>query len=275
MSLPRGVTIPLSPARRFVCDLMHASRQVPLVAVERALQIGDLIDARSELDSRPSWFAVFLKAYAIVAQERPPLRRSYLSFPWARLHQHQCNVGSLMIARRIGDEDAILSFQIRHPETLSLAEIDRRIRRARTEPIESISDFRRIFRMSRLPTLLRRLTWMFGLRTSGDWRARYGGTFGLTGVAALGATSLNLLSPLTTTLTYGVFNAKGSVVARLFYDHRVLDGVEPAGALQDLEKVLLGPILDEMSRLIVVERESRLGLADDPKALHGKVGLRS
>ena len=33
---------------------------------------------------------------------------------------------------------------------------------------------------------------------------------------------------------------------RLFYDHRVLDGVQPAAALQELEETLRGPILEEL-----------------------------
>jgi hypothetical protein len=54
---------------------------------------------------------------------------------------------------------------------------------------------------------------------------------------------------MTTTLTYGVFAEDGSVTVRLFYDHRVLDGVQPARALQDLEQTLCGPILEELREL--------------------------
>ena len=246
MGLPRGSTIPLSVERRFICDLLHASRQVPLVAIERSLQLEELVAVRSGLDSRPSWFAIFLKAWALVSEHCPELRQSYLSFPWPRLHQHACSVATLAVARHVGASAAVLAVQVREPEQLSLCEIDEIVRRSRTEPVEQFGDFRRILRVSRLPWFLRRLAWWAALNTSGDWRARYAGTFGVTGVAALGSASLSLLSPLTSTLTYGVFAADGTVPVRLFYDHRVLDGVQPARALQELEQILCGPILKEL-----------------------------
>src|SRR5262249_36504704 len=94
--------------------------------------------------------------------------------------------------------------------------------------------------------LLRRLAWWAALDVSGHWRAQYGGTFGITGVAALGSASLTLLSPLTTTIAYGVFGVDGRLNVRLFYDHRVMDGVQPAAALEQLEEVLRGPIREEL-----------------------------
>ena len=246
MGLPRGSTIPLAPMRRVMCDFLGASRRVPLVAIERHMPLGDVAAARNRLERRPSWFALFLKAYALVAWRRCELRRAYLSFPWPRIHQHACNVAYLTIARRVGDEDAVLGLQIRHPEQRPLAEIDDLIRRARTEPVEQFADFRRVLHFSRLPGLLRRLAFWASLSISGDLRAQILGTFGVTGVGALGSASLHMLSPQSTTLTYGVFTQGGSVPVRLFYDHRILDGVAPAAALQELEETLRGPILDEL-----------------------------
>jgi len=246
MGLPHGRTIPLSPLRKVMTDFMHTSRNVPLVAVERRLFLGEVVEVRKRMTVRPSWFAVFMKAYALVAVQRDELRRSLLTFPWARLHQHACNVAHVVIARRVGGEDVVLGIKIRYPERLALAKIDAVIRKARTEPIEQIADFRQVLRMSRLPSPLRRLAFSAALRVSGDWRARFFGTFGLTGVGAQGSSQLHLLSPMTTTLTYGVFKDDGSVTARLFYDHRILDGVVPAEALQELEQTMNGPILEEL-----------------------------
>lgn len=247
MGLPRGHTIPLSPARKFMCDLLHASRRVPLVAIERHCRLAPVVAARQAApDPRPSWFAVFLKAYAVVSARRPELRRAFLTFPRPRLHQHACTVANLAVVRTIDGEEVVLPFLIRHPETQTVAEIDRRIRAARGEPVENFGDFRRVFRTARLPGPVRRAGWWAMLSVSGDIRARFAGTFGITGVAALGAASLHTLCPLTTTLTYGVFAADGTVPVRLFYDHRVLDGVRPAAALRDLEDVLNGEVADEL-----------------------------
>jgi hypothetical protein len=233
-----------------MCDLLQASRRVPLVAVERHFGLADLIGARKRLANRPSWFAVFLKGWAVVSARRPELRRSYLSFPFPRLHEHACNVAHLAVVRQINGEYAVLGVQIRHPETLSLEKIDTLIRRSRTEPVEKFGDFRRARLLGRLPGPIRRLAWWAGLNVCGDWRARFAGTFGVTGVAALGSASLHLLSPLTTTITYGVFTADGTVPVRLFYDHRVLDGVQPAEALRDLEETLCGSIRAEMGSVL-------------------------
>jgi hypothetical protein len=246
MGLPRGTTIALTPARRLMVELMYFSRMVPLVAAERRIDVRRVQDARQHAQPRPSWFAIFMKAYAHVCCQLPELRRSYLPLPWPRLHQHGCNVASLAIARKLGDEDVVLWRQIRHPETMPLATLDAVIRRARTEPIGSIPDFRRQLMVSRLPWPLNRWLGQLVLHSCGDWRARYAGTFGVTGVGALGSSLLNVLSPLTTTLSYGVFEDDGAVNVRLFFDHRVLDGSQPAAALERLGAVLHGPIVDEL-----------------------------
>src|SRR5262245_40964206 len=108
MGLPRGTTIVLSPARRVMSDLMYFSRMVPLVAIERRIDVNRVMFARQRAQPRPSWFAIFLKAYAHVCCELPELRRCYLPLPWPRLHQHACNVAGLAVARKVGDEDVVL-----------------------------------------------------------------------------------------------------------------------------------------------------------------------
>jgi hypothetical protein len=150
------------------------------------------------------------------------------------------------LARRVDDEEAVLMLHIRHPEQWPLWEIDDFIRHARIEPVERFGDFRRVLRAAWLPGPLRRLLMWAGLQISGDWRARYFGTFGITSVGALGSALTHVLCPLTTSLTYGVFEEDGSVLVRLFFDHRVLDGALVAMALQELQQVFHGPILEEL-----------------------------
>ena len=254
MALPLGSTVALSPVRRLMSDFLYFSRHVPLITMERQIDLAEVVEARARLEQRPSWFALFLKAYAIVSEQQPILRRSYLPFPWPRLHQHACNVAALAIARKVGDEDGVLFLRIAHPEQRSLIELDELIRRARTEPLEQFADFRRYLRLGRWPLPLRRLMWWAGLEVSGRCREKNFGTFGVSGVAALGASLVNLLSPLTTTISYGPFADNGTAIARLFYDHRVLDGVEPARALEMLEETLRGPILQELRSFALTRR---------------------
>src|SRR5262249_12956978 len=127
--------------------------------------------------------------------------------------------------------------------------VDAALRRFKERPIESIAAFRRTLLVSRLPFPLRRLAWWFGLNAWGRKRAHYMGTFGVSVYAGLGAASLHPLSPLTTTLNYGVLEADGTVDVRLTYDHRVLDGATVARALEHLESILHGEIVAELQAL--------------------------
>ena len=91
--------------------------------------------------------------------------------------------------------------------------------------------------------------WLAALNVSGPLRALRMGTFGVTAYSALGAESLHPISPLTTTLTYGVIAPDGGVTVRVVYDHRVLDGATVARALVLMEAILCGQIVRELEAL--------------------------
>ncbi|HEY7158974.1 MAG TPA: 2-oxo acid dehydrogenase subunit E2 [Gemmataceae bacterium] len=249
MSQPAGVSIPLSLPRQLICDYLHFARKIPTVPVQRRMRLGEVVAARVATSLRPSWCALFTKAYGFVAAATPALRRAYMSFPRPHLYEHPINVASVAVERKFGDEDAVFFGHIRQPETLSLADIDLRLRRFKEEPMESIGDFRRILLMNRFPRPLRRLLWWIGLNVWGRKRAAFMGTSGITVYAGLGAASLHPLSLLTTTLNYGVIEPDGTVDVRLTYDHRVLDGATVARALAELERVLTHEILAELRYL--------------------------
>ncbi len=246
MPQPAGFNLPLSLPRRLICDYLHFARQIPSVPVQRRMRLVEVVAARAAAQPRPSWVAIFTKAYSCVTAAHPPLRRSYLSFPWPHLYEHPISVASIAVERRVGEEDAVLFARLRQPETLSLTELDRSIRRLKQEPIESIAAFRNQLRIARLPRLLRRFVWWFGLNVWGRKRAHYMGTHGITAYAGLGAASLHPLSVLTTVLNYGVVEPDGSLDVRMIYDHRVMDGATVARALADLERVLTDDILVEL-----------------------------
>ena len=238
MGEPYGRKIPLSLPRRLVGDMMHFAQQVPTVPVQRRMNIAPLIAARRLADPRPSWVALFTKAYAMVAKKRPQLRRAYLAFPWPHLYEHPVCVASVAVERRVGDEDAVLFAQVREPELLTPDQLDSFIKDCKDRPVELIGTFRRALRISRLPRVLRRFVWWYGLNSSGYNRARNMGTFGVSVYSGLGAEGLHPLSPLTTTLNYGVIADDGTVDVRIVYDHRVLDGATVARALEDLDGLL-------------------------------------
>ncbi len=248
-----GRNLPLSLPRRLICDLVHFARQVPTVPVQRSMNLATVAAARQAAHPRPSWAAVFIKAYGFVAASRPELRRAYLSFPWPHLYEHPYNIASVTFARDFGGEEAVLVSHLRLPEKQSLSAIDLWLRQRKEQPVESIGSFRRALQFSRLPRPLRRTLWWLGLNVWGRKRARRLGTFAVSVYGALGASSLHPLSPLTTTLNYGPIAADGSVDVRLVYDHRTLDGCTVARALEDLERVLHCEILAELRYLRDVE----------------------
>lgn len=245
--------MPLSLPRQLICDYLHFARQIPSVPVQRRMRLDEVAALRSAADPRPSWCALFTKAYGFVTAATPALRRAYMSFPQPHLYEHPINVASIAIERKFGDEDAVFFAHIRQPETLSLTEIDQRLRRFKEQPLETIGDYRRILLMHRFPRPLRRLLWWIGLNVWGRKRAAFLGTSGITVYAGLGAASLHPLSLLTTTLNYGVIEADGSVDVRLTYDHRVLDGASVARALAELERVLTHEIRAEMRYLTAAQ----------------------
>lgn len=230
-------------------DLMHASRNVPLVALERKMRLAALVTARAAAAPRPSWSAILTKAFALVAARRPELRRAYLPFPWPHLYEHPDSVAAVAVERRIGSEDGLLFALVPSPERLGLIELEACLRRCKEPPVEAVASFRTALAVSRLPGPLRRLAWWGGLNLSGDLRARCFGTFGVTTTAGFGGATLSVRSPLTCTLYYGLFDPAGCIDMRLALDHRVLDGGTASRALHDLEGVLLGEIQTELEQL--------------------------
>lgn len=249
MPLPRGRTLALSRGRQIVADLMHFSRASAQVVVERTIRIPEVAAARAAGEPKPGWYPVLLKAFALAAVKVPDLRRSLLTFPASRLYEHACNVAAVAVEREVDGEPAVLNFHVRQPEAKSLTEIDARFRRAKTAPLGEVPEFRRILRLSRLPRPLRRLLWWIGLRVCGSWRQKFCGTFGTTSVATAGATSTMTLCPLSTVFTFGPVADDGSVLLRVAFDHRVMDGVAVARGLVETENALRGTVLAELRSL--------------------------
>ncbi len=243
--------MPLSLPRRLIGDLVHFARKLPTVPVQRRMDLSAVVAARRRLAGRPSWCAIFTKAYACVAARTPELRRAYMSFPRARLYEHPHNIASVAIEREYQGEKGVFFAHLRGPEQQTLPELDAHLRRFTHEPIESIGLFRRALAMSRLPWPLRRVMWWIGLNSSGPKRAKRMGTFGVSVYSGLGAESLHPLSPLTTTLNYGVIRPSGEVDVRVIYDHRVMDGAVVARALALLEAVLNRELVLELHSLEV------------------------
>ncbi len=244
----KGRNLPLTGPRRFVIDLVHFARQIPSTPVSRPMDVSALTVPRDTHPARPSWAVLFMKAYALVGADHPPLRRALLEFPWPRLYEHPWMNCALAIERSFHDEQGVFVALFRAPERQTLSQLQEALAVYKSQPVEDVGVYRRAMCVSRGPAPVRRLLWWSTLHISGYKRAKRFGTFGLTSYGALGAESLHPISPLTTTMTYGPISPAGEVIVKLIYDHRVLDGAYIARRLRDIEDTLHGPILDELRR---------------------------
>ncbi|WP_298256963.1 acyltransferase [Bradyrhizobium sp.] len=233
----RGTTRKISLLRIFIVDLMHASMRVPFITLSRSLDIAPLMAARAKAASAPGWAAMFVKAFAIVAKDEPVLRTLYVKLPWPHFFELPRSIAMVAVARVEDGEECILPEKVASPEEQPLADIDAAIRRAKNAPIDQIPSFRKILVASRLPLLLRRLSWTIGLNV-GRMRANNFGSFGVTSVSAFGTGELHALSTGPFLLSYGVAGPDNKIDVVLRWDHRVTDAAVIARVLSRLEQVL-------------------------------------
>lgn len=251
----KGVRIALSPARKMIIELLHHARRVPSLPLGRALDVSAVAAARHAAEPSPSWVAIFMKAYGLVARQHPELRRAYLPYPWPHLYEHPCSVCVIPVECEHEGETVVLPAKFSRPEERALTELADSMCRVREASALGIGTFRQVLRLARLPGPLRRLAFSLALYWSGNLRAKRFGTFNLSSLGNLGVEQFHPLTPLTTYLTFGPIQPPGEVVAKVVYDHRVMDGRVGARCLADLEAVLNSDILSELRTLRQPSRE--------------------
>jgi hypothetical protein len=229
-----------------VLDLLYFAKRIPTVPVQRRMSLAPVVAVRAECRQRVRWTAIFTKAYAMVAQEIPELRRAYVKIPWHRLYEYPISRAVILIERDYNGEPGILPVYIKDPTRESLHHIAEQIEHASHAPVEQLKRFRRLIWLARLPTPVRRVAWWIGLNW-GRQRGNYFGTFAVSVYSALGAESLHPLGPVTTLLNYGVISNSGEVDVRVIYDHRVMNGTTIARALERLEEILNSAMVEELN----------------------------
>lgn len=210
------------------------------------MRLGALIEARKTCPHHPPWTVLFFKAYALLAQQVPELRRVHITLPWPHLYEYPASVGMIAVERETGRALEVFVGRVKDPASRSLEELAEIVRHFNGAPLREIKEFRRVLMLGRLPWPLRRLLMWVGLNI-GRQRANFFGTFAVSVYSALGADSLRPLAPCTVVLNYGVIAADGSVDVRLNYDHRVMDGATVARALQSLERILTQAMVAELA----------------------------
>ncbi len=136
----RKITIP----RRLVADLMHASVRVPFVSLARPLNIRHLVEARAQSARPPGWAAIFVKAFALVAQGEPALRTLYVKWPYARLYELPRSIAMVTIARVEDGQDCVLLQKVNAPDEAPLTEVDAELRHAKEAPVDEVPAFRKM-----------------------------------------------------------------------------------------------------------------------------------
>lgn len=242
-----GRSVRMTPARRYIGDLLHAGMQMPLVTIQKDMNVAELAVARKLAPGRPSWCAIFTKAYGKVVASRPDLRRIVLYFPWERMYEYSSAAADITVEVRLEDGNALVFVPIRHPEECPLVEIDRTIAAVQEKPLETVMSFQHgLFLAQFCPRFLRRWVWWGLLNLSGRIRSWYIGTYGVTSVGNWGVESVRPIAPTISILHYGAIDPQGNVSIRMTYDHRVLDGSGPSMALNEMEKFLQTDILAEL-----------------------------
>jgi hypothetical protein len=249
---PLAVTShPLSPARGFIADLVGLAHTIPLFPVDRTMSLADLAAARSRAAVRISWAAVFLKAYAHVAADSPPLRswciRTLLPGRGPRLATASQSVASVAINRTESGDDQLYFARLPYPESQSLPGIQTFLDRCVSGPVDEV--FKRQRQLESLPSLLRRAVLWCNMNSASPKRCTRIGTFSLSTLAGFGASNHGHPTICTTSLSYAPLEADGRCRVTLICDHRVLDGATAARALEALEATLCGPIVAELESL--------------------------
>jgi hypothetical protein len=243
----RGRMIPISIQRRMVLDLLYFAKRIPTVPVQRRMSLAPLVAARAECQSRVRWIAIFTKAYAMVAQEIPELRRAYVKIPWPLVYEYLTSRAVIFIERDFNGESGVIPVFINDPARESLRYITDRIEHDSRASVEQSRALRRWILITRLPAPIRRVAWWIGLNWARQ-RDNFFGTFGVSVYSALGAESLHPLGPTTTVLNYGLISNTGEVDVRIIYDHRVMNGTTIARALVRLEGILNSAIVEELNK---------------------------
>jgi hypothetical protein len=229
-------------------EVVHFGKKSHMMGASWRINVAPVVAARAAQQPAIGWTAIWMKALALVSQRRPELRTAYFPFPWARLYVHPIFVCTVVIERTWRGASALFFEKIIAADKHPLQDIDNALRQLRQVPVESVGSFRRLIRFSRPPILLRRLLWSFGLNWSGPLRIEYMGGFCVLNPFPTGGTVTQTAVPASLMLYYGLVEPNGQMQVDVFYDHRVMDGVELFRILRDLEATLNRDIVAELKQ---------------------------
>src|SRR5262245_34161198 len=116
----KGKYLRLSPLRKLVGEFVRHAQHVPLIPVSKQMSLGKVARLREQVNPRPSWPAVFLRAYGLLSRDHAPLRQLYIPWPYAHLYEHPNSDCAVLVERELDGEPALIGAKIRTPEDLTL-----------------------------------------------------------------------------------------------------------------------------------------------------------
>ncbi len=235
---------------------MRVSMRYPTAGLIGELDTGKVAQFRRKTRPKISWNVLYMKAYALVAQQNPELRQIYVPSPRPHIYQHHDNVCMLTMSREYQGEERLFFARFNNPQEESLTDLQKRYDHLRRAPIEEIKQFRHQVKFSQTPRFLRSLGWWVMLDLWPSKRASHMGTFGMSVSSYKGVYGTKHLGPMTTVLGVDQTPRKGVSKLVLTFDHRVLDGVPASTTLPKLQRVLTTTIQTELAEIIGVDPET-------------------
>lgn len=243
-SIPTVTSKPLPLSRRVINDLALIGRSIPLFPVDLEMRLEAVADARAAAPQRIGWTACFMKAYAIVAAEMPLLRTWYVSGLLPRLVTTSHCVAAVAVNRSEPEGDHLFVARLGAPNSWKLLGIQEFLDRQTTAPIGEV--FFRQLELERMPGWVRRGILRWNMNSSSPSRARRIGTFSMSSLAGSGVGNHFHPTICTTSICHGPLDEQGRCRVTIIADHRVLDGITVARALNRLEEVLVRDIATEL-----------------------------
>jgi hypothetical protein len=145
--------------------------------------------------------------------------------------------------------DRLIWGRIENASSKSLLEIQKYLNDCVTLPLSEV--YRDGLRLETTLWFIRKVAWWWIMRCSGRKKSKLIGTFSISSLGGRGC--LNMFHPLITTssIAFGPMNLDGDMQVVLICDHRVMDGMVGAAALQSLSNVMQTSILDELNTLAI------------------------
>lgn len=232
-----------------VADLSWAALRVPRCVMSARLHLPRARAARAAMPQpRPPWTAIFAKAFALTALERPTLRQLHASLWRLRLLRLDHAIGCVLVEREHLGEPTLNLARLVQPHAMTLPEIAAVLHEAKHAPPAANKMFRRMLGFAAKPRPLRRFLLRIALAFAAPL-ARYAGSFSVSSLGEQGASILDSVSILPVFISYGPMDAAGGVDVFFVFDHRVMDGADGAAALAGIERMIEGPVADELDRL--------------------------